>query len=109
MRKCTINVNEKDYDLVLTRDTVKWLEGNGFVLEDFEKKPITYYDILWNAGFIENYPHVHPQLAFKLMNSYEEEGGDVKEVIRFMIEEYTNFINALTDTKSKKKAKIVEN
>lgn len=108
MRKCTINVNKKDYDLVLTRNSVKWLEGNGFSLDDFEKKPVTYYDILWNAGFIEKYPHVHPQLAEKLMNSYEEEGGDVKEVIRFIFEEYVNFINALADTKSEKKATIVE-
>ena len=103
MRKYTINVKDKTYDLVLTRNTVKWLESNGFSIQDFEKKPITYYDLIWASGFIENHPNVNANLAQKIMTSYEEEDGDVADAIQFIIEEYSNFINALTDTKSKKK------
>lgn len=108
MKKCTINIKNKDYELVLTRNSVKWLENFGFSLEEFDKKPVTYYDILWNAGFVEKYPHIHPGLAEKLRESYEEEEGDVNEVIKFVVQEYTSFIHALTDTKSKKKATITE-
>ena len=105
MKKCTINIKDKDYELVLTRNSVKWLENYGFSLEEFDRKPVTFYDILWNAGFVEKYPHIHPGLAEKLRESYEEEDGDVKEVIRFIVQEYTTFIHALADTESKKKKK----
>ena len=110
MRKCTINIKDKDYDIVLTRDSVKWLESKGFSIEDFDKRPITYFDILWQCGFLANHADVNPNLAEKLMKSYEDEGGDVTEVIRFLVEEYTNFINALADTNlnKKKKATITE-
>lgn len=107
MRKCTINIKDKDYDITLTRDSVKWLESRGFSIEDFDKKPITYYDILWQSGFIANHSEVNPNLAEKLMKGYEEEDGDVTEVIRFLIEEYTNFIDALADTNLKKKKKAI--
>ena len=43
------------------------------------------------------------------MESYREEGGDVMEVVKFVFEEYQSFINALSDTGSKKKATITEN
>ena len=107
MRKCTINIKDKDYDIALNRDSIKWLESKGFSIEDFEKKPITYYDMLWNAGFLANHKDVNPNLADKLRESYDQEEGDVLEVINFIIEEYTTFITALTDTKSKKKKAII--
>ena len=42
------------------------------------------------------------------MDSYKEEGGDVAEIAKFVIEEYQTFISALSATNSKKKAKITE-
>ena len=39
------------------------------------------------------------------MDSYQEEGGDVAEVVNFVVEEYQSFISALSDTKSKSKKK----
>lgn len=109
MRKYTVNIKDKDYNLVLTRDGVKWLEARGFTIEEFYRKPITYQDLLWHVGFLQDYPSVHDGLAEKLRESYEAENGDVNDVIIFMIEEYTNFLNAQADTDSKKKkGKIVE-
>ena len=55
-----------------------------------------------------NHSEVNPSLALKLMDSYKEEGGDVAEVARFIIDEYQSFISALSVTNSKKKAKITE-
>ena len=103
MRKCTIEIGEKNYDIVLTRDSVKWLERNGFDIEKFTEKPITSFDLLWESGFVANYGDLSIEEIDKLLEQYQEEGGDSNEVISFLAEEYTSFINALTDTKSKKK------
>lgn len=109
MRKYTISIRDKEYDLTLTRDSIKWLESRGFTIEEFYRKPVTFHDLLWHAGFLANYPSVHDGMADKLRESYIEEDGDVQDVIVFIVEEYTNFLNALTDTNSKKKkGKIVE-
>lgn len=110
MRKCSINIKDKDYTIQLNRDGVMWLENTGFAVEDFYKKPVTSVELLWAAGFLMNHSEVNPNLALKLMESYKEEGGDVAEVARFVLDEYNSFINALsvTNSKKKKKATITE-
>ena len=105
MRKCSINIKDKNYDLQLNRESIKWLEGQGFNASEFERKPLTYMELLWQSAFIMNHREVNPNLALKLMDSYQEEGGDVTEVVNFIIEEYQSFISALSDTKSKNKKK----
>ena len=111
MSTCTIEINEKEYTLCLTRDSVKEIEARGFNIQNFIEKPLTYMDVLWYGGFVANHPDVNLNLAVKLIEKYQEEGGDVNEVINFLADEYSNFVNAPTDTKSKrkkKKAKIVK-
>lgn len=108
MNTCTIEINDKEYTLCLTREAIKKIEGMGFNIQNFIQKPITYQDILWYGGFIAKHPDVNSNLAIKLMESYRED-GDVNEVLEFLSEEYSNFVNAPADTASKKKkAKIVK-
>lgn len=108
MRKCSISINNKDYTIQINRDSIVWLEAKGFNIEEFTKKPVTYIDIIWAAGFTMNHPEVNLNLASKLMEKYKEEGGDIMEIINFILEEYQSFISALSDTKPKKKATITE-
>jgi len=109
MRKCSININDKDYTIQINRDSIVWLEARGFSIEEFTRKPITYIDMIWTSGFLMNHSTVNQSLALKLMETYKEEGGDIMEVVNFILEEYQSFISALSDTKSKKKATITEN
>lgn len=108
MRKCSITIKDKEYTIQLNRDSVMWLEGAGFNVSDFDRKPLTSVELLWAAGFIMNHSEVNPNLALKLMDSYREEGGDIAEVARFVLDEYQSFISALSVTNSKKKATITE-
>lgn len=108
MNTCTITINDKEYTLCLTREAVKKIESMGFNIQNFIQKPITYQDILWYGGFVAKHPDVNSNLAIKLMESYREDEGDVNEVLEFLSEEYSNFVNAPADTASKKKAKIVK-
>lgn len=109
MRKLTLrNINGKDYTLELTRDSVKWLEANGFSIEEFFKKPITYFDLLWMSLFIANHKEVNSNLALKLMETYEKNGKKASKVVNFAIEEYQNFMNALSDINSKENDEELE-
>lgn len=108
MRKCSITIKDKEYIIQLNRESVMWLESSGFSLSEFENKPVLSIELLWTAGFKMNHSDVNPSLALKLMESYTEEGGDVSEVAKFILEEYQSFINALSVTNSKKKITITE-
>ena len=108
MKKLKLKINDKDYTLELNRDTVKWLEANGFIIDEFEKKPVTYYDLLWYSLFITNHRDVNPNLALKLMETYKESGKNPSNVIKFAVEEYQSFITALTDTNSMEKEEKLE-
>lgn len=108
MRKCSITIKDKEYNIQLNRDSIVWLENSGFNVEDFERKPLTAVELLWSAGFRMNHSDVTPTLALKLMDSYQEEGGDITEIARFVLDEYQSFMNALSVTNSKKKVTITE-
>lgn len=107
MKKIRINVKNKDYILELNRTAIKWLETTGFSMEEFDKKPVTYYDMLWCAMFIKNHPDITVVQALELLEEYEKE-YDVPSIIKVAIEDYQSFISALADTKSKKKPEIIE-
>ncbi len=111
MRKLKLKINDKDYTLEMNRDTIKWLEANGFSIEDFDKKPVTYYDLLWLSLFLANHRDVNPNLAIKLMDSYKASGKSPAKVVRFAVEEYQSFMNALADinsTENEEKLEIIE-
>ena len=111
MRQLKLKINDKDYTLGMNRDTIKWLEANGFTIAEFYKKPITYYDMLWLSLFLENHKDVSQRLAMKLMESYEKDGKNPALVIKFAIEEYEAFIDALAGTDStetEEKLEIIE-
>ena len=105
MRQLKLKINEKDYILEYNRDSIKWLEREGFDLNDFMRKPVTYLEMLWQSLFIKNYSNtVNPTLALRLMDSYSEEKGNamLMKVISFAIEEYKSFLDALAGTDSEK-------
>jgi hypothetical protein len=109
MNTCTIEIKEKEYTLCLNRDAIRLAEGMGFNMAEMEQgiKILTHTEILWRAGFYENHKEVNDSLSLKLKESYQAEGGDVGEVVAFLIQEYMGFLTALTNGKSEKKAKIV--
>lgn len=111
MRKLKLKINDKDYTLEMNRDSIVWLEDKGFDLDEFNKKPITYYNLLWISLFLEHHKEVNPNLALKLMDSYQESGKKPAKVVKFAIEEYRSFMSALADinsTENEEKLEIIE-
>ena len=108
MRKLKLKINDKDYTLEMTRDSIKWLEAVGFSIEEFDKKPVTFYDLVWTSLFITNHKDVNSSLAIKLMDTYKKSGKNPAKVVRFAIEEYQAFMNALADIDSKENDEELE-
>ena len=111
MRKLKLKINDKDYTLEMTRDSIKWLEAVGFSIEEFDKKPVTFYDLVWTSLFVANHKDVNPNLALKLMETYQNRGKNPAKVVKFAIEEYQSFMSALADidsTENDEKLEIVE-
>ena len=110
MRQLKLKINNKEYVLEFNRTSIKWLEAVGFDLEEFNRKPITFREYLWTCLFLKNHQDVNPTLAIKLMDTYASEHGEnmVNKVVKFAFEEYTSFINALTDTNSEKTEEELE-
>ena len=93
MRKLELNINNKNYTLMMNRESIKWLEANGFNAEEFNKKPITFYDLIWTSLFIANHKEVNSNLAIKLLETYQKSGKNVSLIISFAIEEYQSFMS----------------
>lgn len=108
MRKLKLKINDKDYTLEMNRDSIKWLEMNGFSIEEFDKKPITFYDMLWMSLFLTNHKDVNPNLAIKLMDSYKDSNKKPAKVVKFAIDEYQAFMSALTDIDSEENDEELE-
>lgn len=111
MRKLKLKINDKDYTLEMNRDSIKWLEAMGFSIEEFDKKPITYYDLIWTSLFLANHKDVNSSLAIKLMDTYQKSGKNPAKVVKFAIEEYQTFMNALADinsTENEEELEIIE-
>lgn len=108
MRKLKLKINDKDYTLEMTRDSIKWLEAMGFSIEEFDRKPITFYDLIWTSLFIANHKDVTPNLALKLMDTYQQSGKKTAKVVKFGIEEYQAFMRALADIDSKENDEELE-
>lgn len=108
MRKLKLKINDKDYTLEMNRDSIKWLEAMGFSIEEFDKKPITFYDLIWTSLFVANHKDVNPNLAIKLMETYEKSGKKPAKIVKFGIEEYQTFMSALADIDSEENDEELE-
>lgn len=105
MNTCEIEIKNNTYKLCLNRNSIKEMERKGFDIQKFAQQPITYMDILWYGGFVKNHSELSLEKTTELIEEYQNEGGDVEEVITFLAEEYASFVSAPADTKLKK-AKI---
>ena len=108
MRKLKLKINDKDYTLEMNRDSIKWLEAVGFSIEEFDKKPVTFYDLVWTSLFVANHKDVNPNLALKLMETYQKSGKNPAKVVKFAIEEYQSFMSALADIDSMENSEELE-
>lgn len=90
-----------------TRKDVKYAESKGLDITN-AGKVVSFYDMLHYTSLLANHPSITEYEAQKIMERYANEGGDLEEINKFLIEEYTNFTKSPANSTKKKVAKIIK-
>jgi len=95
MSKITISYDKKDYVLEYSRQSVRTMEAQGFVLDDVSTKPVTMIPMLFQGAFIKN----HRGIKRNLMDEIYDELKDKTGLISALAEMYADTLNTLMDDK----------
>lgn len=95
MSKITISYDKKEYALEYSRQSVRTMESQGFVLDDISSKPMIMIPMLFQGAFIKN----HRGIKRNLMDEIYEEISDKTGLISALMEMYVETLSTLTDDK----------
>lgn len=103
--RAIVEIGEQKYTFELDRQAVVNLEENiGFAITKVETQPVVQSGNLWVGGLQKNHPKLSFRARMDLLDAFQEEGGDVSEMVEFLVEQYASFLQTIpTDTKKKKK------
>ena len=93
MSKINLTYDKKEYILEFNRQSVKTMEGQGFVLEELTAKPMTMIPLLFQGAFIKN----HRGIKRSLMDEIFEEIGDKTALMEALMELYAETLSTLTE------------
>ena len=96
MSKINLTYDKKEYVLEFNRQSVKTMEGQGFVLEELTAKPMTMIPLLFQGAFIKN----HRGIKRSLMDEIFEEIGDKTALMEALMEMYAETLSTLTENNS---------
>ena len=93
MSKITLTHDNKDYTLEYSRQSVKTMESQGFVLEELTAKPMTMIPLLFNGAFIKN----HRGIKRNLMDEIYKGIRNRSELMEALMEMYADTLSSLMD------------
>ena len=96
MSKIAITYDKKEYVLEYSRQSVKTMESQGFVLDELTSKPMTMIPMLFNGAFIKN----HKGMKRKDMDEIYDELGDKTGLMEALMGMYAETLSTLTDDKA---------
>ena len=95
MSKIVLNYDGKEYELEYSRQSVRTMEAQGFVLEQISAKPVTMIPMLFTGAFIKN----HKGIKRNLMDEIYDEISDKTGLLQALMEMYADTLSSLTDDK----------
>lgn len=99
--KITVNYNKQDYILEYSRNSVKQMEQQGFVLEKISEQPMTMVPLLVYGAFIKNNKGIKRSLVDEIYEHIADKIGDGENgFIHALLEMYAETVNTLTDNDS---------
>ena len=84
---------DKEYVLEYNRQSVRQMEGQGFVLDEITAKPVTMIPLLFEGAFIKNCRGTKR----KVIDSIYSEIGDKTALLEALMEMYAETLSTLTD------------
>lgn len=95
MSKINLNYNKTEYTLEYSRQSVKTMESQGFVLDDVSSKPATMLPMLFEGAFIKN----HRGMKRKLVDEIYDAIGDKTALMQALMEMYAETLSSLVEDK----------
>ena len=95
----TITYQKQQYILEYSRNAVKQLEQQGFVVDQLGEKPMTMVPLLVYGAFIKNHKGIKRALVDEIYEHIVDKIGDGEDgFIQVLLEMYAETVNTLTDT-----------
>ena len=99
--KITVTYNKKHYDLEYSRNSVKQMEQQGFVLDKISEQPMTMVPLLVYGAFMKHNKGIKRNLVDEIYEHITDKVGDGENgFIQALLEMYAETVNTLTDNKS---------
>ena len=96
--KITITYKKQDYVLEYSRNSVKQMEQQGFVLDQVSDKPATMIPMLVYGAFVKNNKGIKRSMVDEIYkNVVDKVGGENEDgFIQVLLEMYAETVNSLT-------------
>ncbi len=99
--KITVTYNKKHYDLEYSRNSVKQMEQQGFVLDKISEQPMTMVPLLVYGAFMKHHKGIKRSLVDEIYEHIADKVGDGENgFIQALLEMYADTVNTLTDNSS---------
>ena len=100
--KITVKYNKVDYNLEFSRNAVKQMEQQGFVLDQIGDKPMTMVPLLVYGAFMKHHKGIKRALVDEIYEHIADKVGDGEEngFIQALLEMYAETVNSLTENNS---------
>ena len=97
----TVTYKKEEYNLEFSRNAVKQMEQQGFVLDQIGDKPMTMVPLLVYGAFMKNHKGIKRTLVDEIFEHITDKLGDGETgFIQALLEMYAETVNTLTDTSS---------
>ena len=99
--KVTYGTPKQEYVLEYSRNAVKQMEQQGFVLDQIGDKPMTMVPLLVYGAFMKNHKGIKRALVDEIYDHIIDRVGDGENgFIQALLEMYADTVNTLTDNSS---------
>lgn len=93
MSKIVLEYEKKEYVLEYNRQSVKQMEGQGFVLDEIASKPMTMIPMLFSGAFIKNCRGTKRTVIDAIYDGI----ADKTALMEALMEMYAETLSSLTD------------
>lgn len=93
MSKIVLTHDKKEYVLEYSRQSVKTMESQGFVLDEITSKPMTMIPLLFSGAFIKNCKGVKRAVIDDIFDGI----GDKTALMQALMEMYAETLSTLTE------------
>ena len=94
MSKITMTYGKTEYTLEYSRQSVKTMETQGFILDELTSKPMTMIPLLFSGAFIKNHRGVKRSVVDEIFDNIADKSG----LMEALMEMYAETLSALTES-----------